>query len=319
MVRSSLTVIALTFLAALGGCVSFPDAPDATMESTLAGNVFQTRDGVFLHYTKWPAENQRAIIVAIHGMNDYSNTYSFAADRWADKGITTYALDMRGFGESAAFGRWVGVETLLTDFNDFFSAVQSRHSETPIYVVGHSMGAGLVSIADARASLSVDGIVLAAPGFWGAEAMPLAYRISANVGAFFAPGKTLTGERAGRMPSNNIDVLRMMFRDPAVVKDTRLDAVLGVVRLMGEAYGAVEQSCTRALMLIGEKDEIIPEEVMRGRAAARCGDTTLQTYPDGWHLLFRDHQRDTVIDDVANWVLQPPVPSEPQKNPQSGG
>jgi alpha-beta hydrolase superfamily lysophospholipase len=34
----------------------------------------------------------------------------------------------------------------------------------------------------------------------------------------------------------------------------------------------------------------------------------VETYPGGYHMLFRDLARDRVHDDVARWVLQRTVP-----------
>ena len=38
-------------------------------------------------------------------------------------------------------------------------------------------------------------------------------------------------------------------------------------------------------------------------AQAGAGQT-VKSYPDGWHLLFRDHQADVVWGDVLTWVLE---------------
>jgi alpha-beta hydrolase superfamily lysophospholipase len=35
-------------------------------------------------------------------MNDYAEAFTLAAPIWAEEGITTYAIDQRGFGRSPA-------------------------------------------------------------------------------------------------------------------------------------------------------------------------------------------------------------------------
>jgi len=289
--------------ATLSACVSFPDAPEPIAPPVMAGNVVQSIDGALLGLDRWEAENPKAVIVAVHGMNDYAHTFSLPGAWWAEHAeITTYAYDQRGFGRSPNFGRWPGGETMVADLRAVMDAARRAHPGAPIYALGHSMGAAVVMAAAAEAPLDADGLILAAPGVWGGDALPIPHRLSLNLAANIAPGKTLTGERAGRQATDNIDILREMYRDPLVIKETRLDAVLGVVRIMGEAYENADAVNGDVLVLVGGKDEIIPNKAMMKTASKMRGDLTLRAYPDGWHLLFRDLQRETVWRDVAAWI-----------------
>ena len=292
---------------ALSACVSFPGAPEEIAPPVLAGNFVQSVDGALLGLQKWQAEQPRAIIIAVHGMNDYSNAFAMAGAWWAEQeSITTYAIDLRGFGRSPAFGHWPGEETMIADLRATIAAVRDRHADLPVFVLGHSMGAGLVMAAEAEATLSVDGLILAAPGIWGGDALPWTHKLAANIAASLAPGKRLTGERTGRQSTDNIDALRAMYHDPLVIKATRLDAVLGVVRLMGSANGAADDIEKNVLVLIGEKDEIIPVDAQVEIATDMSGHVTVKKYPDGWHLLLLDLQREVVFRDIADWIFAAP-------------
>ena len=303
MVRRRTWLTGFCCLSMLGGCVSFPDAPVAQLEPRLEGDHLVAVDGARLAVTAWRADGPRAILVAPHGMNDYAETFALPGPWWAAKaGITTYAIDQRGFGRSPDVGRWPGAETLAADLRAGVAAARAAHPGLPVFVLGHSMGAAVVMKAEADAPLGADGLILVAPGVWGGAALPFPYRASLNFFAMLAPGKTLTGERAGRQPSDNFEVMRAMFADPLVIKETRLDAVLGVVRLMGEAYGEADRVGGDILFLIGEKDEVIPVKVMEKASARLCGAVDVRQYPDGWHLLLRDLQGPVVWRDIADWV-----------------
>ncbi|MBL6946561.1 MAG: alpha/beta hydrolase, partial [Rhodospirillales bacterium] len=64
-----------------------------------------------------------------------------------------------------------------------------------------------------------------------------------------------------------------------------------------------------------EKDEIIPREptfLMLGRLSRKGdGNQRIGLYKDGYHMLFRDLQRETVWRDVISWIKdrQAPLPS----------
>ena len=289
----------------LTACVSFPDAPARIATPLIEEGAIRSIDGERLAVSIFEAPQPHAVIIALHGMNDYSNAFAGPGAWWAENaGITTYAIDQRGHGRTPEFGRWAGKKTMTADLRAAIEAVRMQHPELPVFVLGHSMGAGVVLAAAREEQLDADGMILAAPGVWGGSAMPLPYRISLNLAAGLAPGKTLTGERAERQSTDNIEALRAMYYDPLVIKETRLDAVLGVVRLMGTAYGAADEVEGDILVLIGEKDEIIPLKAMNKTAQQLGGDVAIKRYPDGWHLLFRDLQAETVWRDVANWITE---------------
>jgi alpha-beta hydrolase superfamily lysophospholipase len=292
---------ALTCL--VSACVSFPDAPPAQFAPRIESDGFHSIDGAVLGMQRWEADAPRAIIIALHGMNDYSHMFAGPAEFWAESGISTYALDQRGFGASPDFGYWAGEETMIADLRAAIAAARAKHPGLPVFVVGHSMGAGVILAGEAESPLGADGLMLAAPGVWGGRALPIPYRISANIAATFAGGKTLSGERVQRRATDNIDILREMYADPRVIKETRIDAILGVTRVMGSAYNNAGEVRGDILVLMGEKDEIIPLKAMEKTAMRLSGDVTFRRYPEGWHMLFRDLQASSVWRDAADWIL----------------
>lgn len=286
------------------GCVSFPEAPAARAAPALTEKAFIAPDGAPLGLTVWRAAEPVAIVAAVHGMNDYAGAFSLAAPEWAARGITTYAYDQRGFGRSPDQGRWPGSAALKQDLRAFVAALRRNHPSTPLFVIGHSMGAAVVMAAHRDEALAADGLILAAPGVWGGAQMPLLYRATLNLAASATPGKKLTGESAGRQASDNIEFLRAMFKDPNVVKETRLDAVLGVVRMMGEGWDASDEISGDFLVVYGVKDDIIPVKKMKKAAARLSGEIDAREYPDAWHLILADEARAAPVGDIADWIKE---------------
>ena len=66
-------------------------------------------DGYRLPLTRWiPDGSCRALVLALHGLNDYRNAFATTGDFLAAQGVTAFAYDQRGFGESDGFGLWHG-------------------------------------------------------------------------------------------------------------------------------------------------------------------------------------------------------------------
>src|SRR5690606_14094334 len=88
------------------------------------------------------------------------------------------------------------------------------------------------------------------------------------------------------------------------------DTLYGLVDLMDSASHRLGEIRAPTLLLYGAHDNVIRDQPMR-QALARAGDRpNLRTafYPDGWHILNRDLQAETVYRDVAAWLRDAAAP-----------
>jgi acylglycerol lipase len=256
-----------------------------------------------------PVDPPKVVIVALHGFNDYSNAFAAPGTTWAEAGIATYAYDQRGFGSTRTRGMWPGTDSLVSDADAFTTEVRKRYRNVPVYVLGESMGAAVIMAAVARNKLTnADGFILSAPALRGRETIPLALRVTAWVVAHTVPW--LAGQpppNLGFHPSDNIEMLRALGRDPLVIKETRIDAGWGLLNLMDDALESAPKFDRDALILVGARDNLIPNgptSLVLSRLPDASGqDRRIAVYKDGYHMLFRDLQGAVVQTDVAYWVL----------------
>lgn len=301
------TVAALAVLAVVSACApqSQTRGP-VTQEAALFADRFITEDGASLGLQVWqapPEEPLRGVVIGIHGMNDYSQAFALPGPWFAEQGYTLYAYDQRGFGRSPDRGIWSSTETKIADLATLVSLVRARHPDVPLHLIGISMGGAVtMSALNAWPSLEVETATLVAPAVWGWRNMNPVYKSTLWISAHLMPGKTLSGSRLEIWPSDNIDMLRALSRDPLGIRETRIDAIYGLVGLMDRAYGAAGDLPVPTLLLYGEKDEVIPPRPMEA-AAERFGcDTVFLRYPEGYHMLMRDLQREVVWTDVLAFM-----------------
>jgi len=310
--RHALTLMfALYALAVVSGCAPrLQEIGSADAEQRLLDDVVVMADGARLPLKVWPAKRPRAIMIGVHGMNDYSNAFAMPAPWFAKRGVTTYAYDQRGFGGTEHTGLWAGGEIMARDLKSVVSLVRIRHPRLPIYIMGVSMG-GAVTMKALASGLEANGTILVAPAIWGWQAMNPAYKTALWLGAHTMPWKKATGSGLEIWPSDNIDMLREFSRDPLVIKGTRIDAVYGVVNLMDDAYGAASKLRTPVLYLYGVKDEIVPAEPTYHVMKQITAPKRQVVYKNGWHMLLRDKQRERVWRDVLAWIKNhdAPMPS----------
>jgi alpha-beta hydrolase superfamily lysophospholipase len=271
----------------------------------IEGSAFVTRDGIRLPLRHWDAPSPIAVVVALHGMSDYSNAFEMPASWWAQHGITTYAYDQRSFGQSPNPGIWPGGAALRADLFDFVNAARAAHPGLPVYVLGESMGGAVVlsSLATERAPRT-DGVILVAPAVWSRSDMPLSYRVALWTISHVAPWMTFTGRGLKIWPSDNIEMLRKLARDPLFQRRTRADAIHGLADLMDEAYRAPGnlRSAPPILFLYGANDQVIPRKPTEEVIAALDGRARVKRYPHGYHMLLRDLSASQVWSDILDWI-----------------
>ena len=314
--RSLLPLLAvLAMLAACAPTLQHPALPEPGFTGPrLEDHDFVGSDGAHLALTRWDATRgpPTAVIVGVHGMNDYANTFHLAAPWWAARGVTTYAYDQRGFGRSPRRGIWAPDALRIDDLRTLVALVRRAHPGVPLAVVGESLG-GAVAI-EAFASdrpPDADRLILAAPAVWGWTSQPLLNRsllwLAEGVapGHVFVPPSWLTSKIAA---SDNRDELIAMGRDPLMIWGARTDALYGLVTTMQHAQREIGEVRVPTLYQYGAHDEVIPPSATA--AAIKhlpAGDRTAY-YEDGWHLLLRDRHADRVWADILSFVRDPDAP-----------
>jgi len=290
-------------------------APEPVDEETGSALLtFRTADGYELLLRRWaPAGEPEAVVLALHGFNDHSTFLADAAGRWAGQGIATYAYDQRGFGTSPNRGLWAGSAVLAQDAAVMLGLLAERHPDSPLYLLGESMGGALALVTLTRhPEAEVAGAVLAAPAVWARDTMPFYQRWALFLASYTVPWLPLSGRNLDIQASDNIEALIALGQDPLVIKETRVDAIHGLTDLMDEALTAAPRFERPALFLYGAKDELIPEDPMlrlwQRLPPAAAAQQRRVLYKNGWHLLFKDLAAEVVIADVAHWIAEPAAP-----------
>ena len=307
--------LALLFVLLLGGCAPQlqPLRTDSVAPQLLADRMIMN-DGADLPLRQWqPAGEPKAVILALHGFNDYSFSFDAPAKSWAEAGIATFAYDQRGFGATSYRGLWAGEGRMIQDLHDAAALLRARYPATPLYLLGESMGGSVVKAAAASADPPpADGLILAAPAVWGRETQGPIQTGALWLAAHTVPWAELTGQGLNIHPSDNIAMLRELGHDPLVIKETRVDAVYGLVNLMDLAYDAAPRLRGRVLVLYGSREDIMPGSAVLAtlrRLPAEPGRRPrIALYPKGYHMLLRDLDATAVRADIVAWIADPAAP-----------
>jgi alpha-beta hydrolase superfamily lysophospholipase len=304
-------LISVVLLPLLSAC-SHPQLqvrPDATRDYTrLNPDSIVMSDSYVLPMKTWQSTDEpAAVVLALHGFNDYGNAFDAAAQTFAANSITTYAIDQRGFGTTGQRGIWAGHSIMQSDLVAATRLLCDKHTGLPVFLLGESMGGAVILGAIQQVEQTcIQGVILSAPAVWGWQTMPWWQTVPLRLLAHIFPRRTVTGEGLDITPSDNDEMLRALGRDPLIIKETRIDAIYGLTDLMEAALvngGALQLP---ALILYGEHDEIIPPKpfcrLLNNLPDRAASSWRLVLYPDGYHMLSRDLQGEVVIRDMLAWI-----------------
>ena len=278
-------------------------------------DAFVSFDGARLGLTVWEGEGASgeapwAVVVGVHGMNDYANAFHMAAPAWAAEGVTTYAYDQRGFGRSPNRGVWPEEELMREDLRTAVSLARAKHPDALLAVVGISMGGAVAMTAfgSDRPPEGVDRLVLSGPGLRGWGALPWSYRISLWLSAHIRPDWVVVPPRQVAVtitPSDNVEMRRRLWDDPLGLKNNRIDAVHGVVSVMEHAHEVAHKLPENTLVLYGAKDQVIPPNAFARTVPELPAHVKGLYYENGYHMLQRDLQAAIVHEDVLAFLKDP--------------
>lgn len=281
-----------------------------------AAHRFYSFDGAPLGLSAWtPPDGQEpwAVIIGLHGMNDYGEANFYLAGPWfAERGVALYAYDARGQGRSPDRGVWGGERLMTEDLRAAVRVARRQYPNATIAIVGESMGAATAMVAvGSKDPPQADRVVLVAPAVWGWSSLPDAYAMTLWTSAHMFPWQPVRPPRGvvrHISPSDNVEMLRHIGHDPNMLFTTRIDALYGLVGLMEDASQAAPRLSGDVAFLYGAHDQVVPRA--SALAAARKLPATVRTglYPDGYHLMLRDLHRDVVYEDILSFLRDPRAP-----------
>lgn len=300
---SAVAALTLLLITACTPLVNYPG--QMTREPEIRNGHFIAGDGAMLPVRSWLPKDRpvTAVIVGVHGFNDYSYAFAIPGSYLTRYGIACYAYDQRGFGGAPGKGLWSGIAAYTDDLSSFAREVRKQHPDVPLYILGESMG-GAVTIVALTGSdpPPIDGAILVAPAVWGRETMPWYQRWLLAVTSHTLPWLELTGDGLDITPSDNLEMRKALYYDPQVIKGTRVDTMYGLTNLMDEALARADKLRLPTLIQYGKKDQVIPREPLF-RILEKMPSTTRRAfYEQGYHMLLRDLHREKPLIDIATWI-----------------
>jgi alpha-beta hydrolase superfamily lysophospholipase len=273
-------------------------------ESTLT--TFVASDGDNIAVQDWPMQNRktlRGVVLLLHGLGEHAGRYDHVAQRLNGWGFAVRGFDQYGHGESGGKRGALPTQTrLLDDLVDIVDSTRARmRGDTPLILLGHSMG-GLVAARFVSLGLRpVQGLVLSSPAF-DLGLNPL-QKIMMAVLPRVAPKLRVGNGVNAELISHDRNVVAAYLADKHV--HDRISARLA--RFMAEAIkGTLAQApvwkVPTLLMYAGADKLINPAGSRAFIAAAPKDKVQSRCFEPLYHEIFNEVDSGPVFEELNTWL-----------------
>lgn len=267
---------------------------------------YATHDGLKLFLQAWMPEQAKASVLIVHGLGEHSSRYAHLATAMVQKNIAVFTFDGRGHGKSSAPKPTAYIHDYsdyLQDIHALFEKVNNYFPSIPAFIFGHSMGGGLVAAYMLEYQPKTAGVILSAPALKQDENVSnVLIKMSGFVSAVAPKLKVLKLDphKISRDPKE----VSKYIEDHLVYSDA-IPARTGfqLLRIMRLIESKSKYFSWPVLLLHGTGDSLTnpkgTEEFFRRISSE---DKTFHRYPDLYHELVNEPEKDSIIEDILEWI-----------------
>ncbi|WP_254054383.1 alpha/beta hydrolase [Sphingorhabdus sp. EL138] len=261
--------------------------------------------GASLYCQSWTPETAtKAVIILVHGYDEHSGRYGYFADHCTKHGFAVQTLDHWGHGRSDGANGFVPDFSVYHDgLDSLIKQLPAEQKGLPLILVGHSLG-GLIGATYLLKNPSrFTAAVLSGPAIKATEEPSAVMKGLSKLLSKLAPTMGVLA-----LDANGVS------RDPKVVADYLADPLVSgtkiSARLAAEMMANMELVQSHAakitlpiLLLHGGKDSLTaPEGSMFLNENIGSGEKMLKIYPELFHEIFNEPEKDAVLTDMTDWM-----------------
>jgi len=277
-----------------------------TAESTLSMLIASEGDNIVMQ--DWPLESDtplRGVVIVVHGLGEHAGRYDHVARRLNAWGFAVRGYDQCGHGESGGAPGSLPTDTrLLDDLADIIDSTRARmQPQTPLILLGHSMGGLVVGRFVALGMRRVDGLIMSSPA------------LNAGMNAFQKFLVAVLPKIAPDLRVGNGVQPQFISHDPAVVAAYKGDRLVHdrisarLARFIANAgpltLAAAPQWTVPTLLMYAGDDRLLNPQGSRDFAALAPKDlVTSVCFDTLYHEIFNELDATAVFATLQQWLAK---------------
>lgn len=257
----------------------------------------------------WKPETIKKVLVVQHGFGEHSGRYQNLLGALENENTAVYALDARGHGKTPGKrGHIADFEQFASDLAILIQKVRSENSGVPIFLLGHSMGGLIASLAALKPEIAKElkGLVISSGAFKPALDTVQSIKLGvASILARISPATTLPAGLDSNLISRDDSVVQAYKNDPLVHGKISFKMGVDLVATGDRMLNEASRITLPVLVFHGDADGIATVEGSKKFFQALSSqDKTIKIYPGFYHETMNEPfaDRQQVLADVVGWI-----------------
>ena len=278
---------------------------------------WKTFDGEQRIAHAWKKKDSKAAVACIHGMGGSGEEFHPLPNKIDD--CSFYALELRGQGcdpVKSRRGVVLDLESQINDIGAFLKAIRMEHPAEPVFLMGESMGALLSAAYMARASREdmgtvPNGLILSVPVVGLARPVPSIVRVLLRLVGTVVPKVRLSAGHFVSKKSQAAEITRdqayheALRKKPHHIEDFSLGFLMELSDLIDASESFAPCWDVPTLVLSAGCDCFVqPTQISTWFEKISAADKKLHIYPDAYHLLWHDWDKEIVLSDIHAWLTE---------------
>jgi acylglycerol lipase len=273
--------------------------------------LLSSKDGISIFVHAWVPNNPQRILICVQGLGGHGGYYRELACQVALKGNIVVAPDLRGHGHSEGVrGDIDRFDRYVMDVDVAVTWAITMWPDTPIFVLGESMGASIAIQYIARGLYLTDqfpftGLVFISPVFSSVirpTFSEVLHFMRSLLIAPMHPAVAVTGreELGCRDPAFNA----LLRADPLFVRKVSARFLIRLTIWLWQSKRKARKINLPLLVLLGGRDYIARRSgtsAFLRSVAAR--EQRIVTFPQAYHCLLRDPDTPDVVGVLNAWLI----------------
>lgn len=255
-------------------------------------------------YRKWRNNPGKIVLLLVHGLGGHSQRWGFLADFFLSNNISSYALELKGFGQTdTPKGHIDSFDTYFKDIKSLHAVIRGENPGSKVFIIGESLGALISFIITVKSPGLFFGIICISPAF--KSRMPFSLWDYLNVFSFqyFFPLKSMRLPFSSGICTRDTEYIKQMDSDERECRIASVRLLFNIIMAQIEAVFIKSKLKTPLLFLIAGEDKLVDDKAsvsFFNRLTLK--DKKMIQYPKMYHALSIDLEREKVFQDILGWL-----------------
>jgi alpha-beta hydrolase superfamily lysophospholipase len=258
--------------------------------------------GPALYFSHVEGDDVSAVTGIVPGYADYADRYERVQRAWAERGVASVVIDLRGHGRAGgARGACLRWDEYLDDVTELFAMLEPRAKGKPVFLFGHSFGALVAASWALRNPSAQRGLLLSNPYMRVALPVPAAKRVAGKIVSAILPGVGLASGLRGEQMTHDAELAKKYDTDPLVFRKANARWFVESEREQGRVMARAKEIALPLRMVLSDADPV----VSGGRElyeAVGSADKTLDLREGLLHEVLSEPEWPDIAGAMADWI-----------------